>query len=51
MTNFILYSRVARRAAPQPSQDEQLDRCVAYLAAKGWANVAAYVDATQGDDG
>ena len=50
MTRFILYNRVACRDVPEPSQDEQLDRCVAYLAAKGWANVAAYVDDRQGDD-
>ena len=52
MTTFAFYGRVARKDQqdPEPSQDGQLARIRAYVEADGWANVAVYVDDTQGGD-
>ena len=49
--NFVLYHRVAvaDQQNAKPSRDAQLDRCLAYIEAKGWANVAEYVEDAQGD--
>jgi hypothetical protein len=49
--NFVLYHRaaVADQRDAKPSQDAQLHHCLAYIEAKGWANVAEYVEDAQGD--
>ena len=45
------YHRVARKDQQDtgPSQGGQLARCLAYIKASGWANVAEYTDGPEGD--
>jgi hypothetical protein len=52
MTKFVFYGRVAAedQQDTKTSQGEQLARCLAYLEARGWENVAVYADDTQGGD-
>lgn len=51
MTRVALYSRISRdpQQDSEASQDDQGARILAYLEARGWVNVAEYVDDTQGD--
>jgi DNA invertase Pin-like site-specific DNA recombinase len=52
MTKFVFYGRVAAEDQQDTKkfQGEQLARCLAYLKARGWENVAVYADDTQGGD-
>jgi len=51
MTSSVIYHRVAvaDQQDVKPPQNAQLARCLAYIEAKGWVNVAEYVDDPQGD--
>jgi hypothetical protein len=50
MTRFVLYHRIAKdQRDPRRPRDDQLACCLAYIEAKGWADVAEYVDDRQGD--
>jgi hypothetical protein len=52
MTRFVIYNRVAAEGEQdaETSRDGQLARCLAYLKARGWMDVAVYADDTQGGD-
>lgn len=50
MTKAVIYIRVAREQDDDPSQGEQLARIFACAETDGWANVAEYVDDTQGGE-
>jgi DNA invertase Pin-like site-specific DNA recombinase len=52
MTKAVIYNRVARndQQDPDTSRGGQLARILAYVEARGWANVAEYIDDPQGGD-
>jgi hypothetical protein len=52
MINAVAYNRLARKdqPAPETSPSGQLARILAYVEARGWANVAVYADDPQGGD-